>query len=394
MPIFVKPEWHQTPTDLIIKIPSYGINQNDIDILTHDNYIKAHYQQYIFEAFLFKSINVMNSTCLITDENITFELTKATEGEWERLEVELSKVEKKDLRNQIIKEVQEKTQEECKARSNKRSEIKRTGVKLQIEEDTKKHEMIKNLKKQEEEKALREMKLWEENQEKLLITDVKPKQQFKKSNDRSKYKSVDKAYTPIAPVEPAIPLPRKCQTISVSFTAREFPTPVRESKIPEEEEWLAKQAAARRSVGFDSDDLRPEERNPQWLLAKGNEFLKAENYLAAISAYSEGIKISREFVDLFIRRSEVHYLVKNYQKTIEDCSKALDIMKPEVPANLEMRIECIVRRANALQKIGMVRHSIAELEVALKLSPGNASIKKDLREAYMEYKTKKNKSEE
>lgn len=100
---------------------------------------------------------------------------------------------------------------------------------------------------------------------------------------------------------------RKCQTLSVSFTERVFPTPCRESRMDEENEWLKKQAEARRSVGFVSEDLRPEEKNPQFLQSKGEEFSNQGNFLGAISAYTFGIKLSPNYSDLYIGRSEAHF---------------------------------------------------------------------------------------
>lgn len=385
MPIIIKVStWHQTPTNVTIKIPSKGIPSDKIDIFTSDKYIKAHYSQYIFELFLFSLIDVSKSNCIVTETEIIFELSKFIEEEWAQLELTLDKAEKRQIRQQVIEESQKRSEEEKKEKVKKNAELKRTAVKEQIKLDTKKHQYIDDVKKTTKEKALKDIQLFEEQKEpEIIIKDISSnKQDFKKSSDRRKYKSSTKQIIPEPPeepkIQPAIPQPRKSQTLSIKFTEREFPTPQRESKTKEEEEWLAKQAAARRSAGFDSKDLRPEEKNPQWLKAKGDEFYKSENYLGAISAYSEGIKISKEFVDLYINRSSAHWAIGNYHRTIDDCSAALEIMNPPVPANLEMRAKCIARRGAALCKIGVMKQGIEELEAAINLIPNNERLRQDI----------------
>lgn len=49
--------------------------------------------------------------------------------------------------------------------------------------------------------------------------------------------------------KPVTPKPRDTRSLQILFTAREFPTPLRESRQPEELEFLAKQAEARRTSG-------------------------------------------------------------------------------------------------------------------------------------------------
>ncbi|XP_043471827.1 dynein axonemal assembly factor 4-like [Leptopilina heterotoma] len=176
----------------------------------------------------------------------------------------------------------------------------------------------------------------------------------------------------------SIPLPRKCGTIKVSFTERAFPTPARESSHLEEQEWLEKQAKARRQTGFVSEDLRPEEQNPQWLKDKGDEFFKAKNYLGAISAYSHGIKLSEKMSSLYVNRSAAHYALGNFHKCAEDCSTGLELMIPKCEGNRESRARCHARRGAALCKLSVPQHGIPELEAALKLAPDNESIKLDL----------------
>lgn len=71
----------------------------------------------------------------------------------------------------------------------------------------------------------------------------------------------------------------------------------------------------------------------------------------------------------------------NFNRAIEDCSTALELMKPEVDANFEARAECIARRALCLLKIGLHKEAISELQVAIKMKPNAEDIKKALQEA-------------
>ncbi|CAL7943177.1 unnamed protein product [Xylocopa violacea] len=176
----------------------------------------------------------------------------------------------------------------------------------------------------------------------------------------------------------SVPLPRKMGTINVTFSERVFPTPARESSHIEEQEWLQKQAQARRKVGFDAADLRPEERDPQWLKDKGDDFYKVGNYLAAISAYTYGIKISDKMASLYVNRSAAHYALGNYCRCIDDCSTALELMEPKCEGNRESRAKCHARRGAALCKLSSPQHGIPELEAALELTPDNESIKRDI----------------
>ncbi|XP_026827277.1 dynein assembly factor 4, axonemal isoform X2 [Ooceraea biroi] len=192
---------------------------------------------------------------------------------------------------------------------------------------------------------------------------------------KNKYSKINRIFDE---PEKAVPLPRKNGTINITFSERAFPTPARESSHVEEQEWLAKVAEARRKTGFVVEDLRPEEQDPQWLKDKGDDFFKAGNYLAAISAYTHGIKISDKMAALYVNRSAAHYALGNYYRCIEDCSKVLELMEPKCESNRVSRARCHARRGAALCKLSAPQHGIPELEAALQLDPSNDSIKHDL----------------
>lgn len=177
------------------------------------------------------------------------------------------------------------------------------------------------------------------------------------------------------------PKTRESGTINIKFSERIFPTPARESHHLEEQEWLEKQAEARRKVGFSTDDLRPDELDPLCLKDKGDEFFKVGNYLAAISAYTHGIKISDKMSQLYANRSAAQYAIGNFRRCAEDCSTALELMTPKCEGNRESRARCHARLGAALCKLSAVQHGIIEFEEALKLLPDNLTIKNDLIEA-------------
>lgn len=68
--------------------------------------------------------------------------------------------------------------------------------------------------------------------------------------------------------------------------------------------------------GFCDDDLTPEERNPVWLLEKGNEFARKQNFKAAISAYSTGINIAAEPALLLLNRAVAHFQLENFERCV------------------------------------------------------------------------------
>lgn len=363
MPIIITDfVWNQTESSVTIKVPLKGAIPSKTDIFTSPQYIKASFEKYFFEAFLAHKISTEESKCIFTTDALQFELSKVEKQLWEQLEVDLNKQEKQELKRKVIQEGHKKVQDVAKKLAEKKSELKRTAVREQICLDTKQRQLIDEIRTKEKANALGDVDNWKHS----LVT---------KKPEKSHCTPIKKC------VATPVPLPRNIATVEVVFTPREFPTPSRESQAEEEEEWLKKQAAARRSVGFVSEDLRPEEKNPQYLKEKGDEFLKAENYLGAISAYSFGIKLRDTFPDLYVGRAEAHLAQGNYYKTVHDCSKALELLQPAVEANLNDRSFCICRRGIALCKLGMPEKGVEEIEAALRLNGRNERLRKLINES-------------
>lgn len=130
--------------------------------------------------------------------------------------------------------------------------------------------------------------------------------------------------------------------------------------------------------GFNDEDLRPEEKNPKWLLEKGNEFYKTGNYRAAISAYSTGITIASEPAVLLLNRATAHYALENYNRCAMDTSKAYELFVPVASINLKNRIRCLCLRGAALAKLGFLKQGHKELLAAKELDPRNEQLLHDI----------------
>lgn len=315
MAIIVKDyEWRQTVTTVTIQVPLHSVQQSKLDVFTSPNYIKASYSPYFFDALLSHPIDSTKSICTVTSSEVVFELRKEEERRWETLEVELSRKERNELKKKYMEEEYRRLQQELNTKFARKCELKKVAVKEQILADTRKREFIDSVKKEEKERALGNINEWRKTlkQEPKIIQLKENVERTCKIKDTQVHVKPSKKHNlKSAKNKINIPPPRATNTVVVDFTERVFPTPCRETRLEEENEWLAKQVEARRSVGFVSEDLKPEEKNPQYLKAKGDEFMRVGNYLGAISAYSFGIKLSVNYVDLYIKRSEAQFAIGN-----------------------------------------------------------------------------------
>ncbi|CAM9690773.1 unnamed protein product, partial [Phaeothamnion confervicola] len=84
--------------------------------------------------------------------------------------------------------------------------------------------------------------------------------------------------------------PRSARRVAVGFTPRVFPTPLRESKTAEEEEWVIRNHAhlrRNRVPGVKALDIA--ESDPVWLKAKGDDFYRSGDLQSAASAYTAAL---------------------------------------------------------------------------------------------------------
>lgn len=145
-------------------------------------------------------------------------------------------------------------------------------------------------------------------------------------------------------------------------------------------QWLNKQAEARRAVNADVEelkDLKEEERSPDWLKDKGDKCFATGDYLGAVNAYNLAVRLNRKIPALYSNRAACHLKLKNLHKAIEDSSQALDLLIPPVAANAVARARAFVRRGSAFCQLQLYAEGLQDYQAALKIDPHNEALQAD-----------------
>ncbi|XP_065075412.1 dynein axonemal assembly factor 4-like [Ochlerotatus camptorhynchus] len=362
MPVILKNHtWSQDSEWVTIQVPFPENYLRQEEVFTSERLLKINKAPYYWEALLSSAIEEDESRCSILENEVIFTLKKKeTNLEWTRMEVDVGRGERVKLKEELLDEHQKRLEAKAKQRAIEKDQKKRDEISRQIERDGNERTAIENLLAESKRKEMERMEA--ENRKKVVVQrkDTPRPKEFKKPK-----------------VIEEVPAVRRSGTVQVTFTKRNFITPKRESLEQDERDWIMKQAAAKKATGFVDDDLRPEEQNPEWLKQKGDAFFQQGNYLGAISAYSAGIRLTKNYYSLFLNRSAAHFGMENYQRCAEDCSAALVLLDPPVEANRKARVACLARRGAALVKLGFLRQGCDELIAASKLDPENDGLRRE-----------------
>lgn len=338
-----------------------SVSMRSLDILTHSEYIKLNAPPFYREIFLHQPIDASGSRCRVIDRCVYFELKKRKPcSSWDRLEVELvDKSERMVRKEKIVEDTQTIARQSRESHRQRKVEEKRKDMLLDIDRQTE--------ERRRQESTVQGIR---KDVQAEIVTSHQPSL---------------KLNTNPPPLDPAAIRP--AGAISVTFSQRSFVTPKRESQTQLELDWLTQQMEAKRSMGFVEEDLGESERNPVWLLAKGNHFYGHGNYLGAISAYSAGIKLNANSVELHLNRAGAQFCAKNYMRCAEDCSRALELIEmgegstvttTEEVKHKKWKIQSLARRGAALCQLGLLAEGYGEMEAAWLLDNTNISLKEDL----------------
>ncbi|NWV47886.1 DAAF4 factor, partial [Daphoenositta chrysoptera] len=409
MPVWLRQHsWRQTLTAVYFSLPLRGARATPANIFCSEQYLKVSIPPFLFEAVLYAPIDDTNSTAKIGNGNIFFTLYKKEPAMWDSLTIENAGKEKLQyLRENAVLKAQEKAKEETEAKKITKQEHKKYALEAIMKVEEAERKRIADLKEEERQKVTKELESWK-NQQKDKYKSIQKKGELhqevqplkeRKNAKQNKTRIPNEGTSKIRLKsmkgrgscsifsqnlkEEQLPGPRAAATIKVNFTPRVFPTALRESRVAEEEEWLHKQAEARRIINSDLselEDLKEEEKNPDWLKDKGNKMFAMENYLGAINAYNLAMKLNNKLPLLYLNRAACHLKLRNLHKAIEDSSKALELLTPPVPDNENARVKAHVRRGTAFCQLELYAEGLQDYEAALKIDPKNKNIEKDAEE--------------
>ncbi|XP_060067258.1 dynein axonemal assembly factor 4-like [Ylistrum balloti] len=388
MPLAIRDyTWDETENAVFVTVPLKGVKSHNVNIFSTEEYLKVSCPPYLFECLLYAEVEDKKSIAQVGNGAVVFKLFKKEPGIWSNLFSE-------DFTN---KEVMKVKREEAIAKSHARAEqeksekaeTKRLDGKLALNEmmrlEEEERSRIEQIKKDEIKKATDDLERWKDEQ-KMLAEQEKQRimeeqkavedalrEERKKLERKNKRKKNANIFEENAGGIPK----REVGKIEVSFTARVFPTPVRESQTPQEEEWLKKQAETRKIMELQDKDLTEEERNPMFLRDKGNGFFKAGDFLSAINAYTHALRLNPKIPGLYSNRAACHLKMRNFFKCIEDCSKAMDLLEPPVPQNAASRVKALIRKGTAFCELEMYVEGLQDYEAALRIDPNNEQLKTD-----------------
>ncbi|NXW46863.1 DAAF4 factor, partial [Nyctiprogne leucopyga] len=408
MPVWLREySWRQTGSAVYLSLPLRGLRVTPANIFCTDQYLKVSIPPFLFEAILYAPIDDTNSTAKIGNGIIFFTLYKKEVAMWESLTLANANKEKlQSLRENAVLKAHEKAKEETEAKKVTKQEHKKYALEATMKLEEAERKRIEDLKEKERQKVTKELELWRKQQK-----DAEKQKRIQKEGElhekveqlkENKKEKINKTSIPDEGTsktrlkatkghgsygmfsenlkEEQLPAPRSAATIKINFTSRVFPTALRESRIAEEEEWLRKQAEARRTISADLselEDLKEDEKNPDWLKDKGNKMFATGNYLAAVNAYNLAVRLNNKLPLLYLNRAACHLKLRNLHKAIEDSSKALELLTPLVPDNENARVKAYVRRGTAFCQLELYTEGLQDYEAALKIDPKNRTIEKD-----------------
>ncbi|XP_068595786.1 dynein axonemal assembly factor 4 [Brachionichthys hirsutus] len=370
--------WKQTEAAVYINIHLKGVRFDRVDILSTDEYFKVHFPPYLFEAFLFQPVDDVRGTAKFENGVALFKFPKRSSQMWESLMITTYDKEKqREVRESALVKYREKLSSQSTSKTSKERAERKYALETMMKLEQEGRDAIQKVKETEREKTTVELEAWRRGRlgkGAAEEEEVQSQRDDLSNSGRSAAGRVERRHAGNSDAE-KLPAQRHFGNIQVKFTPRVFPTPLRESRAVEEEEWSRKQAEARRAGSTDADEL--EEHDADWLKDKGDKCFVAGDFLGAANAYDLAIGLNGRIPALYSNRAACHLKRRNLHKAVQDASQALDLLTPPVAANAAARTRAHVRRGSAFCELQLYAEGLQDYQAALEIDPHNEVLQAD-----------------
>jgi len=438
MPLVGIYTWTEKKDSIKCSIPLKGISPSKVDIFVTSSTLKVNYSPYIVDIVLKHPIDQLKHKATVKDGTLNVTLYKLTSQLWGSLEyITDNKDELDELRKKSIIEHEELEKDLKEKRKDRKIDDEKYSLRKQMAIDSDERTRLDNLKEEEKNTAEREvyetfnqMQAREAKDKKdkelknktvnvsssssssITTTIENPKtifnvddylaeddidddidDDYENNDNNSSIKAVDnKKIIEENPIEDDddevryIPPPRSAgishnaeNKVDIKFTPRLFPTPMRESKLPEEEDWILKNRKHLKKHGVlgknlsRGDGVDITEEDPNWLKAKGDDFFRNGDLRSAVNAYSAAIDGDEHMLPSYSNRSACYLKLGKYLECQQDCATGIKLIESEtdvskIDSNLKaLVLKLYMRRAVANCQLGLFAESLADFEISKNL---------------------------
>jgi dyslexia susceptibility 1 candidate gene 1 protein len=280
MPLTGNYSWSETKDQIVVEVPLKGVSPTKVDILATSSTLKVNFSPYLIDIVLFKEIDPLRHKARVKNGVLYVILVKINSILWGTLGIE-GDDEKERIRQEASTKQQALEEELSEKRKDRRVADERHSTRKQMALEEAERTRLET-KKDEEKKAAEEAVYSAFSQiqaskeaeiEKTSVLKSQPKGETNyfgkideaEPSDDEQIEEVYSANYPIAPDRSSpketsyqqksweedseikyVPPPRSFpkeeggKKVGITFTPRVFPTPMRESKQSEEQDWIAK----------------------------------------------------------------------------------------------------------------------------------------------------------
>lgn len=373
--------------------------------------MKINFLPYLLDIVLHSEVNSVQHRASAKDGQLTITLFKLTPAIWGRCEADGDKETLSAVKAVALKNRAELDEQLAVQRTEQRLADEKTSLRKQMalaEDERGRLEAV-----QQEEKEGAEREVYEtfarmqaaEHQQQQVTKTVKPavplpaaalavpsKADVHPADDLFGDDDIEEeAPAPLTPVPVEreeeeeqeeeiryIPPPRSVDsTVQIKFTPRVFPTPLRESKVAEEQDWIAKNRQHLKHHGVLGKNVSGDvsEEDPVWLKSKGDDFFRGGDARSALNAYSAAIDADSRFTACYANRAACYLKLEMFAQCKLDCDVVVEHMQgaeggsedksPERMKGLASLVKTLCRRGAALCQLGQFTESLSDYCQAL-----------------------------